>query len=306
MRISRNGKVVSLLYTVALSFLVIVLSGCGLNAVQRKAVNEFGTATSNIGNLASEELVNMRNETIKMNVNRIILGGYDKEFPGSTNLDENLTPENSQIILQAIEVLQAYGEGLVSLVNATQKYELEKATGKLMKSIETLPKDYQKVSKEQQDAIAKVVQEGGKLIIEKLKKDTIEHIVPMYQPQVDDLADKLKITFDKTVTGSFANSFLTTYSNGLEVADRYLKNECTDISCRAMAMQNLRDVMANRTRTDTVMKKASESLNHLKKANAAMVEAVKEGGFKTLSEADIKEFSNSAKILYDAVKVLNK
>ena len=306
MRISRNGTVEGLLYTVALSFLVIFLSGCGLNAVQRKAVNEFGTATSNIGNLASEELVTMRNETIKMNVNRIILGGYDREFPGPTNLDENLTPENSQVILQAIEVLQAYGEGLVSLVNATQKDELEKATGKLMNSIETLPKKYQKVSKEQQDAIAKVVQEGGKLIIKKLKKDAIERIVPMYQPQIDDLADKLKNTFDKTVTGSFANSFLTTYSNGLEVADRYLQKECKDISCRAMAMQNLRDVMANRTRTDTVMKKASEALKNVKKANAAMVEAVKEGGFKTLSEADIKEYSNSAKILYDAAKVLNK
>ena len=102
MRISCSRKVASLLYTVLLSFLVVFLSGCGLNAVQRKAVNEFGTATSNIGNLASEELVNMRNETIKMNVNRIILGGYDKNFPGPMNLDENLTPENSQVILQAI------------------------------------------------------------------------------------------------------------------------------------------------------------------------------------------------------------
>lgn len=306
MHISRSGTVVRLLSVAVLSFLVVFLPGCGLNVVQRKAVNEFGNATSKIGALASEEIVNMRNETIKMNVDRIILGGYEKDFPGPANLDEALTPENCRIVLQAVEALQAYGEGLVSLVNATQKDELEKATGKLMSSMETLPEEYQKVSKEQRDAIAKMLQAGGSLIIENLKKDAVGRIVPIYQPQIDDLADHLKDTFDKTVTGSFANAFLTTYSNGLEVADRYLKKECRDISCRALAMRNLRDVMANRARTETVMQKVSQALQNLKKANAAMVEAVKDGGFNTLSEDDIQEYADSAKILYDAAKVLRQ
>jgi hypothetical protein len=57
---------------------LIGLAGCGLTATQRRAVNDFGTATSAAGSTAQKEFIYMRDETIRLKAQYLAFVPYSK------------------------------------------------------------------------------------------------------------------------------------------------------------------------------------------------------------------------------------
>jgi hypothetical protein len=63
----RRGQFASWIETTLLAF---ALAGCALTGTQKAAIGQFGLAAANLGTTTSTQLVAMREDTIKMNVER--------------------------------------------------------------------------------------------------------------------------------------------------------------------------------------------------------------------------------------------
>jgi hypothetical protein len=282
--------------------LLFLITGCGLRASQKAYVVDFAAASSAVGKIASDELVSMRDDTITMNTHRIELIGLDPKYPGLDELHGKFKPEDSLVIFKAIDTLKTYGESLLAFAKDTQKDELTKASSNLITSIDSLPSNYVKVSKDQQDAIQQLVITGGGLIVEEMKEKAIKNIVTIYENQVTTLADLLSREFDESTDDSLAASFLATSSRSLVVSQEALKT-CPDVLCRERAMRNYKESVANLDRGKLITKNVAKAIGELKKANTELVKAVQSDKIEI---KDIKEFSATVKTLIDAVKLLRK
>src|SRR5690349_22501120 len=115
-------------------FLTVVLlcmaSGCALNDAQNAAVSQFGSSAAALGEITSSELIAMRDDAIKMNSERLALGGKNRnsKLADETSLDRGFELNRVETISGATTALAAYGRTLSALADDTQTAELKKAT----------------------------------------------------------------------------------------------------------------------------------------------------------------------------------
>src|SRR5690349_846632 len=102
-------------------FLVVVLlcitSGCALNDTQNAAVSQFGNSATTLGEITSSELIAMREDTIRMNSERLALGGRNRnaKLADETSLDRGFDLNRVETISSATNALAAYGRTLSAL-----------------------------------------------------------------------------------------------------------------------------------------------------------------------------------------------
>ncbi len=279
-----------------------MITGCGLHATQRAAVDNFASSTAAVGKIASNEVVSMRNEAISMNRSALELAGPRKDFVEMGKFEGIFTPEVTTAIFRAVEMLKTYGESLQTLVKDTREDDLKKAADNLVKSTDGIPAEYLTLSKDDKDAIAKLVTTGGGMFLEEMKKEYVLKIVRTYKEPVNRLAGTIAHTFDQQADGTPAGIYLLYAARTAATAVRIF-DKCIDIYCREKALKAHEDAQGNFTRSKVIFADIRDALIKLQKANNEMALAVESDA---VSEKDIKEFGTNVKVLVDAVRVLSK
>ena len=184
--VSRRGLII-------LAVLTVLLSGCALTAAQKAAVSQFSDSAAALGDITSSELIAMRDGTVKMTMERLLLGGKskDKELGNQATLDRGFELKRVEAVSGAARALAAYGKSLGALVNDTQSADLKAASNEFIASLGRVPAATEHINDQQLGAIGTVIQDVGGFWIEWKRKQAVETIVAKSQRAVEHLCDLL-------------------------------------------------------------------------------------------------------------------
>lgn len=285
----------------ALAVILVAGAGCGLTAKQKAAVSQFGASAATLGDITSSELKAMRDGTIKMTMERLLLGGKSKDsnLGDQTSLDRGFEVKRVETVSGAARALAAYGKSLTALVDDTQSAEMRTASNEFVASLGGVPGAKDKLTGQQLEAIGTVIQEIGGLWIDWKRKQAVTTIVKESRQVVDHLCDLLFRDFDPN-KGWVAKQLqviedplMAKATNGLYDGRTY--------NDRRIALEAFRLAHGNRMRRTEVLTRVTEAANAMKKANGALVQAVEDCGW---SIQDIQAFAEQARSLQTAVKII--
>ena len=287
----------------SLAVALLLLTGCALSARQKAAVSQFSDSAATLGDVTSSQLKAMRDGTVEMTKQRLLLAGRsrDANLGDQTSLDRGFEVSRVETVSGAAQALAAYGKSLAALVNDSQSAELQAASHDLVASLGRVPEAKEKLSDKQLEAIGTVVQEVGGLWVEWKRKEAVTTIVREARPVVDRLCDLLARDFAPR-TGWVALQ--------LQVIEDPLVAEATNVLYdgrsydeRKRASDAIDLVPGNRMRRTEVLKRVSDAAAAMKKANAALAQAVESSAW---SAQDIQAFAERAQSLRAAVKIIVK
>jgi hypothetical protein len=287
----------------SLAVALLLLTGCALSARQKAAVSQFSDSAATLGDVTSSQLKAMRDGTVEMTKQRLLLTGKsrDPNLGDQTSLDRGFEVSRVETVSGAAQALAAYGKSLAALVNDSQSAELQAASRDLVASLGRVPEAKEKLSDKQLEAIGTVVQEVGGLWVEWKRKEAVTTIVREARPAVDWLCDLLARDFAPG-TGWVALQ--------LQVIEDPLIAEATNVLYdgrsydeRKRASDAIDLVHGNRMRRTEVLKRVTDAAAAMKKANAALAQAVESSAW---SAQDIQAFAERAQSLRAAVKIIVK
>jgi hypothetical protein len=285
----------------ALAATLLLLTGCALSARQKAAVSQFSDSAATLGDVTSSQLKAMRDGTVAMTKQRLLLAGEtrDPNLADQTSLDRGFEVNRVETVSGAAQALAAYGKSLAALVNDSQSAELQAASRDLVASLGRVPEAKEKLSDKQLEAIGTAVQEVGGLWVEWKRKEAVTTIVREARPAVDRLCDLLARDFAPG-TGWVALQ--------LQVIEDPLIAEATNVLYdgrsydeRKRASDAIDLVHGNRMRRTEVLKRVTDAAVAMKKANAALAQAVEDSAW---SAQDIQAFAERAESLRAAVKII--
>jgi hypothetical protein len=287
----------------SLAVALLLLTGCALSARQKAAVSQFSDSAATLGDVTSSQLKAMRDGTVEMTKQRLLLAGKsrDPNLGDQTSLDRGFEVSRVETVSGAAQALAAYGKSLAALVDDSQSAELQAASRDLVASLGRVPEAKEKLSDKQLEAIGTVVQEVGGLWVEWKRKEAVTTIVREARPAVDRLCDLLARDFAPG-TGWVALQ--------LQVIEDPLIAEATNVLYdgrsydeRKRASDAIDLVHGNRMRRTEVLKRVTDAAGAMKKANAALAQAVESSAW---SAQDIQAFAERAQSLRAAVKIIVK
>ncbi|MBW2663204.1 MAG: hypothetical protein JRD93_14720 [Deltaproteobacteria bacterium] len=280
--------------------------GCSLTENQRKNAANFSSATTVLAEVTSNELVQMRNETIMMNTYRLAAVGEEAGQAKLNDLDQKFDVENVKVRIQAVEVLKTYGKLLESLVKETQDEELKDASQNFVASINGLPTGDRKLDAKQSEALGQLVYQMGGMIVEAKKAKAVKDIVGTTKEQIGHLCDLLSKEFDLS-----AANLLTQYKSTGDLAIAAVKrsfsasnNDHKEVLTRLELVEIYKKIQANRDRVDSIAANLKIAITNMKSANETLNDSLleKEG----ISINNIKDYSKSVKEIIDLIKVLGQ
>lgn len=285
----------------ALAVILGAGAGCGLTATQKAAVSRFGDSAATLGDITSSELKAMRDSTVKMTMERLLLGGKseDPNLGDQTSLDRGFEVKRVETVTGATRALAAYARSLTALVDDTQSTELRTASNEFVASLGRVPGAKDKLTDKQLEAIGTVIQEIGGLWIEWKRKQAVTTIVKESRQAVDHLCDLLLRDLDLG-TGWVAKQ-LQVIEDPLTAAATNGLYDGHTYNDRRIALEAFRLAHENRMRRTEVLPRVTEAANAMKKANGALVQAVEDCGW---SIQDIQAFAERARSLQIAVKII--
>ena len=278
-----------------------ILPGCALTAKQKATVSQFSDSAATLGNVTSSELKAMRDGTVKMTIERLLLGGKSKDsnLGDQTSLDRGFDLKRVETVSGATRALAAYGKSLAALVDDTQSAELKAASNEFVASLGRVPTAKERLSDKQLEAIGTVIQEVGGLWIEWKRKQAVTTIVKESRQAVDHLCDLLIRDFDP------GNGWV---AKQLQVVEDPLMAEATNglydgrtYNDRKIALEAFRLAHGSRMRRTEVLKRVTDGATAMKKANSALSQAVENSAW---SIQDIQDFAQRARSLQTAVKII--
>jgi hypothetical protein len=287
----------------ALTVALLLLTGCALSSRQKAAVSQFSDSAATLGDVTSSQLKAMRDGTVEMTKQRLLLAGRsrDPNLGDQTSLDRGFEVSRVETVSGAAQALAAYGKSLSALVNDSQSAELQAASRDLVASLGRVPEAKDKLSDKQLEAIGTAVQEVGGLWVEWKRKEAVTTIVREARPAVDRLCDLLARDFAPG-TGWVALQLQVIEDPLIAEATNVLYDGRTyDERKRASAAIDL--VHGNRMQRTEVLKRVTDAATAMKKANAALAQAVESS---TWSAQDIQAFAERAQSLRAAVKIIVK
>jgi hypothetical protein len=287
----------------SLAAALLLLTGCALSASQRAAVSQFSDSAATLGDVTSSQLKAMRDGTVEMTKQRLLLAGRsrDPNLGDQTSLDRGFEVSRVETVSGAAQALAAYGKSLAALVNDSQSAELQAASRDLVASLGRVPEAKEKLSDNQLEAIGTVVQEVGGLWVEWKRKEAVTTIVREARPAVDRLCDLLVRDFAPG-TGWVALQLQVIEDPLIAEATNALYDGRT-FDERKRASDAIDLVHGNRMRRTEVLKRVTDAAAGMKKANAALAQAVESAAWST---QDIQAFAERAQSLRAAVKIIVK
>jgi hypothetical protein len=283
-----------------LVLLLGTFAGCALTAKQKAAVSQFSGSAATLGDVTSSQLIAMRDDTVKMTLERLLLGGKSKDpnLGDQTSLDRGFDVERVETVSGATQALAAYGKSLAALVDDTQSAELKAASNEFVASLGRVPTAKEHLSDEQLGAIGTAVQEVGGLWIESKRKQAVTTIVNNSKDAVEHLCDLLVRDFDPD-KGWVAiqlqvieDPLMAEATNGLYDGQTY--------NDRKIALEAFRLAHDSQMRRTQVLGRVTDAATAMKKANSVLANAIANSAW---SFEDIQDFAQKARSLQMAVKI---
>lgn len=279
--------------------LVSILVGCSLTSTQKGAVSQFSTSAATLGDVTASELKAMRDGTVKMTIERLLLGGksLDSSLGDQASLDRGFELERVESVSGATRALAAYGKSLAALVVDTQSAELEVASNEFIVNLSRVPTAKQHINDQQLESIGAVIQNVGGFWIEWKRSKAVKTIVKDSKNAVEHLCDLIIRDFDPA-KGWVAKQ--------LQVVEDPLMGEATNslydgrtYNDRKIALEAFRLAHDSRMRRSEVLKRVTTGATAMKSANASLARALEDS---TWSFQDIQDFAKKAQSLQAAVK----
>lgn len=281
--------------------ITIILSGCGLTTNQVSKTQSFGKATQTIGKISEEEFIYIRNGIIEMN--KQLIGIDNTKTSKDLKFDRPTSAKATATRVAAAKALKSYGELLVKLVTEDRSGNLQKVADSFINNTtEALDND---LSNEKKDAINKIIVGLGSLWIEKEKAKAAKKIIPIYEEQINKLADLLVEDFAlKEDSKGFIKGYERTATR-LENASMRLVDAGSKYSVleRDRAVEALVLAQSSLSRAKEISSKATRALSTLKKANSELVKEIDE---KSYSVKELKEYGKQIQELVNMYQVLTK
>jgi hypothetical protein len=278
------------------------LIGCGLTADQRKAVTSFSSSASDLGSAAGDEFSQMQGTAVKLNT--ALYSGGDPAISSEIrqglyrNLYGNFTPDRMVLRIQLAQNLQKFGTLLNQLATTSETDQLSKAAGNLSANLKSLPPNLKFISDNNADAIEKVVEEVGGVLVEYKRKNAIKSIIELYNPQIIGACNLIHDDFDVSqphlgeqmnlVNGRLLQSTISTLRQ--EPDNAAMRSE--EISDYALAYQTKAHID---TAYSSIMKSSTKCIS----ADQALVKAMSSEEF---SADDIVSFETEVQQLVAALK----
>jgi hypothetical protein len=278
-----------------------IFAGCALTAKQKAAVSQFSDSASALGTVTSSELKGMRDEAVKMNIERLLLGGQSKDvnLADQASLDRGFALGTIEVVSGATRALAAYGKSLAALVDDAQSAELKAASNELIASFSRIPSVKEHISQKQLAAIGTAIQEVGGFWINAKRKQAVTTIVTASQAAVEHVCDLLIRDFDPKkgwVTKQLQvveDPLMAEATNGLFDGRSYTE--------RKISLEAFRLAHGNRMRRTEVLTRVTNAADGMKKANRALGQAIANSEW---SAEDIQDFSKRVRSLDMAVKMI--
>jgi hypothetical protein len=277
-------------------------SGCvGMTAAQRDAIGQFSRGAVALGDVTATELVQMRDDEIRINVSRLTLTGLEPGLATHDELEQTFTVEAVATRVRAAHALQSYGELLLALVEDTQSADLTSAADEFVASVRGLPEVRGKIGDEQLDAIGTIVHSVGGVIVTWKKQQALVAIVPKADPAVAALCDLLAQEFDPDGNGLGTQFLLTTSLLQVRANDVFRKANTADERAASLAAYQL--AKASDAKRKAVFQHVARAIGEMKHANATLTASLTDE--QNVSLHDLTAFAATVQTLIDALKVLS-
>lgn len=280
---------------VVISTLSLALAGCGLTLNQKDAAARLASASTDLGNFSADELATLRENTIRLNIKDIALGG--KAQLG--DLDEAFDANDVASRIKAAEALSTYGRLLMALVNDTQEAELKSASNQFISSLKGISD--KALSNSELDDIGKAVYGIGIMFVEHQKAVVLRKIVKKSKGDIDKLCDLLTKDFNRTML-NLAQGQDGTIKRLTADAAIALKTPTLSIADRAIASDAFKYARDQKERMAAVDKKAIEAITKLKAVNSELVDVLENDH---LSLSSTQELGQTIKELAAFVKAFS-
>ncbi len=287
------------LFAISGLFFVVFISGCGLTVGQVVKTQDFGVATTNIGNVSGEEFLTIRREIIAMN--QMLVAIDNTKIAKELRFDRPAYVGRTATRVAAAKALTNYGELLTQLLLEDRTKNLQTVAASLVDNTEeALGSD---LSDKKKEGINQLVVDLGGFWVKSKKVKAIKKIVPEYKSVIDRLADLLANDFSLETSG-----YLKAYelmAKKLKNASIGLVNKGNEYSVleRAVAVDALIMAEKSLSHATEMDKQMRVSIAGLKKANAELVKAINNKDYAT---DDIKNYAKTIRSLVNTYKVLAK
>lgn len=289
---------------------MLVLQGCGLTKSQRTGIETFGHAAETLGASSKDHFLACRENVIEMKRSQLAIEGFvlpvsqpdgtpptrEYYFSKSLNLDSALDQDNIEKRVAAVELLQRYGNLLVSFTSDSHEKDLRNVSDKFAKSVESFPDN--PLTSEEVKGLRELVVIAGSFLVEHEKKDALEKIVPKVTPLIDKICDSIERDFDPKRKGvasniRFAQDRLASEAiNGLKQAGGSLSDRLLLINGFALAEKNKEYI-------ETTSKQLLKAVASLRSANSQLLQVISQN---RVGINEIKKFSEDAADIAKAVK----
>jgi hypothetical protein len=278
-----------------------VFAGCALTARQKAAVSKFSGSAVTLGDITSSELIAMRDDAVKMTIERLLLGGKSKNsnLGDQASLDRGFEMEKVETVSGATQALAAYGRSLAALIDKKQSTDLAAACNEFVATLGRVPAARECVTDEQLQAIGSVAGIVGGIWTDWKRKKAVAMIVASARGAVEHLCDLLIRDFDPE-KGWVALQ--------LQVIEGPLMGEATNglydgktYNDRKVSVEAFRLAHDSRMRRTEVLHRVTGAATAMKKANNALVKAMETSVW---SSHDIQDFAEKTRSLATAVTII--
>lgn len=279
-------------------FIFLFLIQCSFNDRQVITLKRFGDSTVTVTEMASEELVNMREATIQMNLTRLEMMGVVEGEPDYNDLDESFGINVVAVRLKALEVLNSYAKLLLAFSDEATKKKLQESSQEFVDSLRSVSQNYKQLDSTKLNALGEAVYVLSGLFADFKRREAIKSILRNSKDLIDTLCDLLEGDFDYKNDGKLASQYLLTTDRLLISADEYYY---TTKLHKSKALKAIETATNHKIRRETILLQISKSIREIKKANSDLYNAfLKEG---TTTE-DLGNFVNTIITLRETHKLL--
>lgn len=288
----------------------LVLQGCGLTKNQKTVIETFGQAAETLGAASKDHLLACRENIIEMKqsqlaIERFVLPASQPDgtpptrefyFSKSLNLDSGLDKDNIEKRVAAVELLQRYGDLLVSFSSDTHEKELRDASDKFARSVESFPDN--PLTSDEAKGLGELVTIAGRFLVEHEKKEALEKIVPKVTPLIDKICDSIERDFNPKNKGIASNIRLAQDRLASESING-LKQTGGSLSDRFLLINGFALAERNKEYLATTSKQLLRAVASLRAANSQLLQVI---GHNKVGINEIKKFSEDVADVAKGVK----
>lgn len=251
-----------------------LLAGCALNAQQKDALGGFGLAANQLGEITSSELSAMRDDTARMNVERLLLGGKSKDprLADQRALDRGFELSRVEAVAGATRALAGYGALLAALASDGQSATIMAASQAFSANLGALPDVGSELREQQRKAIGAALNGVGSGFVNYKRKQAVTAIVNNADAAVALLCDLLIRDF--APDDGWVALQLQVVEAPLLVEVTNALYDGTSYSQRKAATQGFWLTHRSRLRRTEVLERVVSAAQAMKKANKELIQAV--------------------------------